>query len=232
MNSSATAVILSLSLMAQAKDFLMPGVATFLASHSEWGTPKSVQDTPDWAEGKRQRVDFSSGRSLLFYLKDGRVVTVLDEQRQKIWGEQAAPKPPPAAVDKPAVASSGIPAYRILYSGPHRRPGKPMGKRGDVMISSLTRKSPPAEVEAICVAIAKKEGFTSSAFYATEEAYRANESSDYLKQHPQALIKGFLGSIGGSLTDPKIEEGVWTSGEVTFPDKSGTTTPPKKSRRK
>ena len=72
---------------------LMPEVAAFLNSHHEFGTPTSTQDVPNWAEGKRQRVNFDSGRSLLFYMKDGEVVTVYEnhpsEGRKKVWGEYA-----------------------------------------------------------------------------------------------------------------------------------------------
>ncbi len=102
---------------------LIPEISLFLDSHREWGSPTSVQSVPDWAEGKRQRVDFSSGRSLLFYMKDGQVLSVSDQQRQKIWGEYSAAKSPPLTVDKPADVTLAIPAYSVLYSGPQVRGG-------------------------------------------------------------------------------------------------------------
>lgn len=50
---------------------LLPGVRDFLERHSEFGKPIRTQSIPDWAQGKRQRVQFSNGRNLLFYLKEG-----------------------------------------------------------------------------------------------------------------------------------------------------------------
>lgn len=71
----------------------LPGVSLFLAMHPEFGTPASTQEVPNWAKGARQRVNFNGGRSLLFYLQSGKVVTVYedtdDRGRQKVWGEYA-----------------------------------------------------------------------------------------------------------------------------------------------
>ena len=62
----------------------------FLAEHPEFGSATTTQSVPDWVQGKRQRVRFANGRNLLFYLKDGKVVTVYGcadtEGRKKIWG--------------------------------------------------------------------------------------------------------------------------------------------------
>jgi len=69
---------------------VMAEVAAFLGSHPEFGTATGVQDVPDWAKGKRQRVTFGSGRNLLFYTKDGVVLTVYEdnasEGRKIVWG--------------------------------------------------------------------------------------------------------------------------------------------------
>lgn len=68
---------------------LLPGIRTFLGSHREFCSPTKTQAVSDWAQGTRQRVQVSSGRSLLFYLKGGVVVTVYEdhptEGRKKIW---------------------------------------------------------------------------------------------------------------------------------------------------
>ncbi len=70
---------------------LLSEVSTFLAEHSEFGTPTATQSVDDWARGSRQRVTFDSGRNLLFYTEGGRVVTVYEddgeEGRRKVWGE-------------------------------------------------------------------------------------------------------------------------------------------------
>jgi hypothetical protein len=46
---------------------------------------------PDWPRGKRQRVYFDNGADLLFYEKDGAVVTVWQGgpgvERKVVWGE-------------------------------------------------------------------------------------------------------------------------------------------------
>lgn len=66
---------------------VLPGIRSFLQHHPEYGSPTSVQNVPNWANGKRQRVWFSIGRSLLFYLEQGRVILVLadDRSRTRIW---------------------------------------------------------------------------------------------------------------------------------------------------
>jgi hypothetical protein len=77
---------------------LLSEVAAFLETHREFGAPTRTQYVPDWAKGKRQRVGFDSGRSLLFYTKNGVVVTVYEddpsEGRVKIWGEYETTSPP------------------------------------------------------------------------------------------------------------------------------------------
>lgn len=66
---------------------VLPGIRYFLRSHPEFGSPTSVQNIPNWANGQRQRVHFSIGRSLLFYLEQGRVILILadDRSRTRIW---------------------------------------------------------------------------------------------------------------------------------------------------
>lgn len=71
---------------------LRPEIATFVSQHPEFGKPTGTQSIDDWAQGARQRVDFDSGRNLLFYMKDGQVVTVYEDGtdgRNKVWGEFA-----------------------------------------------------------------------------------------------------------------------------------------------
>ena len=70
---------------------LMPEIASFLASHPEFGNPVGTFDVPNWARGKRQRVYFNNGNDLLFYEKDGEVITVWQGgpgvERKVVWGD-------------------------------------------------------------------------------------------------------------------------------------------------
>lgn len=69
---------------------LRPEIAAFLRAHSEFGQPTGVQHIENWAAGPRQRVDFASGRNLLFYIKNGQVVTVYEDTgngRVIVWGK-------------------------------------------------------------------------------------------------------------------------------------------------
>lgn len=70
---------------------LLPEIATFLSTNSDFGAATGTQPIPDWRFGKRQRVQFDTGRDLLFYVKDGAVMTVYEDTaasgRQIVWGE-------------------------------------------------------------------------------------------------------------------------------------------------
>jgi len=78
----------------QQQSGLLPGIRSFLNGHKEFGSPSKTQGMPDWAEGKRQRVQFRGGKDLLFYLKDGVVVTVYEDdargERKQIWNSNLA----------------------------------------------------------------------------------------------------------------------------------------------
>ena len=78
----------------------------------------------------------------------------------------------------------------------------------DVLISSFSRQTPVSERRKAAKRIAKKEGFHHVSFYSTREAYKANMSASYLREHPDALEKGFLGSL---------ENGRFSPGEETYP---------------
>lgn len=69
---------------------LLPEISTFLGSHPNFGNAIDVEMISDWDKGPRQRVIFDSGKNLLFYAKDGQVVTVYEDGpngRQKVWGQ-------------------------------------------------------------------------------------------------------------------------------------------------
>ena len=68
-------------------------IGAFLRSHPEFGEPVGTFAVPDWAEGKRQRVRFASGKDLLFYTKNDSVMTIYEDVpgtgRKIVWGETA-----------------------------------------------------------------------------------------------------------------------------------------------
>jgi hypothetical protein len=185
---------------------LLPEVGAFLSVHKEFGRPLATQSSPDWAQGKRQRVTFDSGRSLLFYIKQGRVVTVYEDTagagRKLVWGETeqyVAPAPSTGA------AAADLPAYKVLFSAQKFGGG---GRFGDVLVSSISRTTPAKTREEIARKIAAKEGLVQVSLYSTEEAYKANNSESFSKAHPGALKRGFLGMI---------QDGKFIPGEVLYP---------------
>ena len=65
----------------------LPGIAAFLKVHSDFGSPKSVEEMPNWARGERQQVRTTKGAHL-FYLEKGEVVTVYSNDasgRKEVW---------------------------------------------------------------------------------------------------------------------------------------------------
>ncbi len=172
---------------------LLSEVRVFLGVHQEFGKPSSTQSVPDWAEGTRQRVTFDSRRSLLFYTKEGRVVTVYEEVagagRKIVWGatEQYVASTLPART-----AVAGLPAYKVLFSVQKFGGG---GRLGEVLVASLSRTTPAKTREEIARQIASKEGFTEVSLYSTKDSYKANSSEAFSKAHPGAMKRGFLGMI-------------------------------------
>jgi len=171
---------------------ILPGIRLFLSEHKEFGSPIKVQFLSDWAEGKRQRVQFTNGRNLLFYLKDDKVVTVYEdtetEGRKKIWSSYSG-----TAEYAKDVSKSGegiIPDYTVI-SAINLMSG---GKHADILIPGISRNTPRETRSNIAFAILKKEGLKSLSMYSTKEAYEADYSSSFAKQHPDAK-KGCLGSI-------------------------------------
>ncbi|MBL7066434.1 MAG: hypothetical protein ISS29_01055 [Candidatus Marinimicrobia bacterium] len=176
----------------QTKSDVLPGIQAFLAKHKEFGLPSRTQSVPNWAQGKRQRVQFKTGRNLLFYLKNGKVVTVYEDtktgSRKKVWGSQGGSAEYAKDISRPATGA--IPNYTII-SAINLLAG---GKHADVLIPSLSSTTPREMRSKVAFAILKKEGLKSLGMYSTQEAYKADYSSSYAKQHPSAS-KGRLGSI-------------------------------------
>lgn len=177
----------------QTKSDVLPGIQEFLAKHKEFGSPIRTQSVPDWAKGKRQRIQFTSGRNLLFYLQNGQVVTVYEDTRtdgrKKIWDSYSSG----TAEYAKNVSKSGkgvIPDYTVI-SAINLLAG---GKHADVLVPSLSRNTPHSTRKEVAFAILKKEGLKSLSMYSTREAYKADYSSSFAQQHPHAS-NGRLGSI-------------------------------------
>lgn len=99
-----------------------------------------------------------------------------------------------------------LPKYEVLF-----RVKQSMGNGriyGDVLIVSFSRATTAKNREQVARAICKQERLDDICLYSTRDAYEANMSASYSKSHPDALKKGFL----GSLTDGKF-----VAGEVLFP---------------
>ncbi len=193
----AVALWISLTTSTNAKDVsseLLLGIGAFLESHDEFGTPTATQSVPDWAQGKRQRVQFSNGQNLLFYLKEGKVVTVYEdhpqEGRKKIWGEFSSPPQEDTSKDKREEANGAIPAYTIIQSMNLAR----SGKHADILIPTLSRDTPRATRESIAFQLLKKEGLTAVSLFSTREACKAQYSASFAEANPGAS-EGYLGQI-------------------------------------
>ena len=156
----------------------------------------------NWEQGQRQRVQFTSGRNLLFYLKSGEVVTVYEdtrtEGRKKIWGSYSSEtaeylkevlRPTDGATPEYTVIS----AINLLAGGKH----------ADVLIPSLSRNTPLETRSKIAFAILKREELCSLSMYSTREAYKADYSSSFAEQHPEAHQGrlGFISMQTGEFTD-------------------------------
>ena len=187
---------------------LLPEIKDFLTEHREYGNPVAVEAVPNWAEGKRQRVTLEiSGKrnSLLFYIKDDRVVTIYEDGvngRKKIWSDY---EPVESSIPKDRNETEVLPSYTVL-SSTKKMSG---GKFGDILIPSFSRKIPVKKRETIFRAISSKEGIEDVSFYSTNDAYKANISASFLKSHPDALRKGLLGLLQG---------GKFTAGETLYPE--------------
>ena len=186
---------------------ILPEIDKFLSENKKYGVPVKVKAVPDWAQGKRQLVGVDSNgkfRTLLFYTKDKKVVTVYENSpdgRKKIWGDyQKLEEFTPVNRE----TSDSLPAYSVLFS--NKKIGG--GKFGDILIPSFSRQTPVKKRETIFRSISAKEGIEDVSFYSAEEAYKANVSASFAKSHPNAMRDGFLGTL---------REGKFTAGETLYP---------------
>jgi len=200
-SGSSTAKPQSHTIARQIKPDVLSGIQAFLTKHKEYGSPTGTQSVPDWAKGKRQRVQFTTGRNLLFYLKDGVVVTVYEDDsrgdRKKIWNSYSGTAEYMKDVSRKPAGS--IPEYTVI-SAISLLAG---GKQADVLIPSLTRQTPRDTRSRIAFAILKKEGLRCLSMFSTREACKAAYSDSFAKQHPDAS-DGYLGGI--SMNTGKFED--------------------------
>ena len=184
-------VLLDKSESPKAMISIMPEVKAFL-DKSPQGKPTATQSVPNWAEGLRQRVIFSNGKSLLFYIKGNEVVTVYSddaEGRKEIFRKatvaqnKVVPK-----LTKPSAS------YTIIDL---------TGSHADVLVlNGFTQATPRVTREKFAYEILKREKLTSLSLYTSKEAMKANYSASYAKQNPQTKL-GVLGSIfSNNFIDP------------------------------
>ncbi|GAB6283279.1 MAG: hypothetical protein STSR0008_20390 [Ignavibacterium sp.] len=169
---------------------ILPGIEEFVRSNSNYGTIKEFKNMPDWANGKRQQINTTTG-NYLFYLYGNEVVGVWEYksngEREQIFHKDI----PSEQKNVNREAASGLPAYTIidqvnLLSG---------GRYGDILITTYSKSTSKKLIEKVLRQIASKEGFTQAALYCTMDAYKANNSASFSKEHPNALNKGFLGML-------------------------------------
>lgn len=172
---------------------MLPGVRNFLESHSEFGEPIGTQAITDWAQGKRQRVQFSSGRNLLFYLNDGVVTTVWEDStekgRTKIWGTYALPPKDPLK-NQDRSKTDSLPSYTIIRSMKMASGGR----QADILIPEFSRDTPEELRSKTAFRILQAENLVSLSLYSTQEALKANISSSFAEKNPDAK-EGILGGI-------------------------------------
>ena len=168
-------------------------VKKFMSEQGGYGSFLNSKDMPDWAHGVRKGINTTKG-SYLFYFYENEnekmevtgVWEYLDDSREQIYHKDIPELP--SNVEREG--NNTIPKYKILdqfklLSG---------GKQGDILIPSFSQDDPSNQKqEKIFRKIMKKEGFSQATFYCTEKAFKANLSSSYSENHPDALDEGFLG---------------------------------------
>ena len=185
---------------------ILPAVAAWTKKYSEYGSPTAVATLPDWIGGRSQRVSLDGGLVLRFYLVNDTVNIVYEESPGgglKVFGHYSAPFELARSVQREA--TDGLPAYTVLNATQNLS-----GEiAGNILVPSLTRKTPAQQREDVFRRIANREGLLTAAFYSSAEAYEADRSEAYAKSHPSALRKGSTGLL--------MWTGQFTPGEVLHP---------------
>jgi hypothetical protein len=109
---------------------------------------------------------------------------------------------PPPGLDAPPAASE-TPAYKVLDTVDMLTGGR----YGEILVTSYSRQTSVAERESTLRAIMANENLFRADLYCSEDAAKANSSSSYAAEHPDALKTCYLGSI---------QDGVFTPGEAAF----------------
>jgi hypothetical protein len=146
-----------------------------------------------WACGSRYAGTIGSVAHQ-FYVKKGKVVTVYKAPYQKprelLW---TTPEAKCLAVDttqKTVKASANVPAYTVLSRMKLMRGGMKL----DVLVKSMSRKTPSEKRESVARAILAREDSEFATLYCSKAAYKANMSEKFAKAHPKAS-RCVLGSI-------------------------------------
>lgn len=97
-----------------------------------------------------------------------------------------------------------LPEYDVIFTV------KQMNGRvyGEILVPSLSRSASVEEREQLARDICKHETLDDIDMYMTEDAQKANTSSSFAREHPNALREGFLGSL---------RDGNFVPGESLFP---------------
>ena len=82
-----------------------------------------------------------------------------------------------------------LPRYEVLDVA-HMIDG---GKTVEILVPSYSRDTPIEELKRFTEEIARIDGYIRISLYCTEEAYRAEHSHTYYREHPKAKEEGYLG---------------------------------------
>ncbi len=97
----------------------------------------------------------------------------------------------PAGRDESAAA--GLPEYTVIDK---------VGDNLEVLIPSLSVDAPESEIEAVARGIAAGERVGIVYLYRTEDAQKANMSSSFSEQNPNAMAEGYLGKLENGEFNP------------------------------
>lgn len=97
-----------------------------------------------------------------------------------------------------------LPQYEILFRVRQVHNGRVYA---DVLVPGLSRAIPADARERIARAICRQENIADIVLYSTPDAYEANNSASYSRDHPEAM-NGLLGIL---------ENGEFKAGEMLFP---------------
>ncbi|WP_368411243.1 hypothetical protein [Paludisphaera mucosa] len=139
--------------------------------------------------GKIVRLCLTLGLLLVVVVVAGTILAPRRPEGERPVDVRRAPVSPEGPYEREAV--DDLPAYRVVKVITNAV----VGRSSDVIVPSLSPKTPKTERESIARAIAQKERLDEAWFYSTEEAARANKSASFAEEHPDAMKRGYLGSL-------------------------------------